>query len=155
MRWCWRWVSCRSQVSFMHIDTLWVYSSCVFLFIIHVHCNSQSSQNVPTAGHLVAYNEISATYFMLVRLVFRTEALPASASAAYYYSQLAYYSKTFDWAAISIKKFSQYFQTRRTKSSLQFAWCPALHETPVSRVKPINGSKMSLESPNIQVNVTL
>ena len=56
----------------------------------------QLSQNVhPAAGHLVAYNEISAAYFTLVRLVFRPEALAASASAAYYYSQLAYYSKTF------------------------------------------------------------
>ena len=53
------------------------------------------SQNVLAAGHLAAYNEISGAYFTLVRLVFRLEALAASASAAYYYSQLAYYSKTF------------------------------------------------------------
>ena len=50
---------------------------------------------MPAAGHLAAYNEISAAYFTLVRLVFRLEALAAMASAAYYYSQLAYYLKTF------------------------------------------------------------
>ena len=32
----------------------------------------QPSQNVPAAGHLGAYNEISAAYFTLVRLVFRS-----------------------------------------------------------------------------------
>ena len=51
----------------------------------------QPSQNVTAAGHLAAYDEISAAYYTLVRLAFRTR----SASAAYYYSQLAYYSKTF------------------------------------------------------------
>ena len=60
---------------------------------------TQPSQNVPAASHLATYNEISAAHFTLVRLVFRPEALAVSASAAYYYSQLAYYSKTFDWAA--------------------------------------------------------
>ena len=56
---------------------------------------TQPSQNVPAAGHLATSDEISAAYFTLVRFVFRPEALAASASAAYYYSQLAYYSKTF------------------------------------------------------------
>ena len=50
----------------------------------------QPSQNVPAAGHLATYNEISAAYFTLVSLVFRPEALAALASAAYYYGQLAY-----------------------------------------------------------------
>ena len=50
---------------------------------------------MPAAGHLATYNEVSAAYFTLVRLVFRLEALAALASAAYYYSQLAYYLKTF------------------------------------------------------------
>ena len=51
---------------------------------------------MPAAGHfLAAYNEIFAAYFTLVRLEYRLEALAALASAAYYYSQLAYYSETF------------------------------------------------------------
>ena len=33
---------------------------------------TQSSQNVLVAGHLTTYNEISAAYFTLVRLVFKT-----------------------------------------------------------------------------------
>jgi len=53
---------------------------------------------MPAAGHLAAYNEKSAAYFTLVRLVFRTRLL----AAAYYCSQLAYYSKKFDWAAYVI-----------------------------------------------------
>ena len=63
---------------------------------------AQPSQNVPVAGHLSTYNEISAAYFTLVRLVFRPETLAASASAACYYRQLAYYSKHFDWAVCSM-----------------------------------------------------
>ena len=51
----------------------------------------QPSQNVPVAGHLAAYNVMSAAYFGR----FLPKALAASASAAYYYSQLAYYSETF------------------------------------------------------------
>ena len=51
----------------------------------------QPSQNVPAASHLAAYNEMSATYFCH----FFPEALAALASAAYYYSQVAYHSETF------------------------------------------------------------
>ena len=56
--------------------------------------NIQSSQNVPAAGHLAAYNEISAAYFTLVRLVFRTRLplLPITIAS------LPTTQKHFDWA---------------------------------------------------------
>ena len=58
--------------------------------------STQPSQNVLAAGHLAVYNKISAAHFC--RLL--SEALAASASAAYYNSQLAYYSETYwlGWA---------------------------------------------------------
>ena len=61
----------------------------------------QPSQNVLAAGHLAVYNEISAAYFCR----FLPEALAASPSAAYYYSQLAYYSETFwlGWTMVASK----------------------------------------------------
>ena len=54
----------------------------------------QPSQNVPAAGHLAAYNEISAAYFTLVRLVFRTRLplLPITIAS------LPATQKHFDWA---------------------------------------------------------
>ena len=54
----------------------------------------QPSQNVLAAGHLAAYNEISAAYFTLVRLVLKTRLplLPITIAS------LPTTRKHFDWA---------------------------------------------------------
>ena len=56
----------------------------------------QPSQNVLAAGHLAAYNKISASYVTLVRLVFRTRLplLPITIAS------LPTTQKHFDWAAL-------------------------------------------------------
>ena len=59
----------------------------------------QPSQNVSAADHnLAAYNEISAAYFTLVRLVFRTRLplLPITIAS------LPTTQKHFDWAAVTL-----------------------------------------------------
>ena len=58
----------------------------------------QPSQNVPAASHLAAYNEISAAYFTLVRLVLRTR-LPLLRITI---ASLPITQKHFDWAGKEI-----------------------------------------------------
>ena len=56
----------------------------------------QSSQNVPAAGHLATYSEISFSYFTLVRLVYRMRLPLLPITIASFPST----QKHFDWAAL-------------------------------------------------------
>ena len=56
---------------------------------------SQPSPNVLAAGHLAAYNKIHVHCICPLLHTCQTCIQDEVASAAYYYSQLAYYSRTF------------------------------------------------------------
>ena len=92
------WLIFNNKSDFFNYDFLFELSAITTRF-----CSSrQPSQNVPAASNFAAYNEISAAYFTLKFINNKCKVSSGSncdqrpsASAAYYSSYLAYYSKTF------------------------------------------------------------